>query len=127
MHPDREVNITAAEGLDDCRKMMRDAIKGKYPGYLIEGMACPGGCVAGPGTLQSIKKSQAQVKAYMKRSPRKNATENAYRMQIPELLAMGRDEPDDAPRIPQNTERVPAPEELVETRSIETVDEPHDQ
>ncbi len=127
MEPDREVNVFAAEGLDECRKMMRDAVKGKYPGYLIEGMACPGGCVAGAGTLQGIKKSQAQVKAYMKRSPRKNATENGYRMQLPELLAMGRDEPDDAPVPPRNERRVPAPEELRETLSVETVEEPVEQ
>ena len=31
--------------------MMKDAVRGKYPGYLLEGMACPGGCVAGAGTL----------------------------------------------------------------------------
>lgn len=81
-YPDREVNVVNAEGLEDCRKMMRDAVKGKYNGYLIEGMACPGGCVAGAGTLQAINKTTAAVKRYAKKSPRKNATENAYRMLI---------------------------------------------
>ena len=84
-YPDREVNVVNAEGLDECRKMMKDAVKGKYPGYLIEGMACPGGCVAGAGTLQAINKTAAAVKRYAKKSPRKNATENAYRMLIPAL------------------------------------------
>lgn len=65
--------------------MMKDAVKGKYPGYLIEGMACPGGCVAGAGTLQAINRTAAAVKRYAKKSPRKNATENAYRMLIPAL------------------------------------------
>ena len=84
-YPDREVNVVNAEGLDECRKMMKDAVKGKYPGYLLEGMACPGGCVAGAGTLQAINKTAAAVKRYAKKSPRKNATENAYRMLIPAL------------------------------------------
>ena len=29
--------------------MMKAAVKGKYNGYLLEGMACPGGCVGGGG------------------------------------------------------------------------------
>lgn len=90
--PDRTVQVVAAEGLDDCRKMMKEAVKGKYPGYLLEGMACPGGCVAGAGTLQAIKKSQAQVKAYMKRSTYKNAADDPLRSLIPELLSMDKDE-----------------------------------
>jgi iron only hydrogenase large subunit-like protein len=84
-YPDREVNVVNAEGLDECRKMMKLAVKGKYPGYLLEGMACPGGCVAGAGTLVAINKSAGAVKRYAKRSPRANATENAYRMLVPML------------------------------------------
>ena len=88
-YPDREVNVANAEGLEDCRKMMKDAVRGKYPGYLLEGMACPGGCVAGAGTLQAINKSAAAVKRYAKRSPHENATENAYRVLIPALAEEG--------------------------------------
>ena len=84
-HPDREVNVVNAEGLDECRKMMKAAVKGKYNGYLLEGMACPGGCVAGAGTLQAVAKTAGAVKMYAKKSERKNATENAYCDLIPEL------------------------------------------
>lgn len=84
-HPEREVNIVNAEGLDNCRKMMKDAVKGKYPGYLIEGMACPGGCVAGAGTLQAIAKSAMAVKRYSQKAGHKIATENEYLDLIPEL------------------------------------------
>ena len=85
LHPEREVNVVNAEGLENCRKMMKDAVKGKYPGYLLEGMACPGGCVAGAGTLQSINKTAAAVKRYAKKSPHRNADENEYRDLIPSL------------------------------------------
>ena len=34
---------------------------GKYNGYLLEGMACPGGCVAGAGTLQDGKESSSSA------------------------------------------------------------------
>lgn len=84
--PEREVPVANAEGLRECRKMMKDAVKGKYKGYLLEGMACPGGCVAGAGTLSSINKAAAAVKRYAKQSSRQNATENAYRVMIPALV-----------------------------------------
>lgn len=48
-YPDREVPVVNAEGLRECRQMMAAAKAGKYNGYLLEGMACPGGCVAGAG------------------------------------------------------------------------------
>lgn len=84
-HPDLEVQSVHAEGLLECRQMMKDAIKGKYPGYLLEGMACPGGCVAGPGTMQAINKAASAVKRYAKKSARTYATENEFRDMIPEL------------------------------------------
>ena len=77
-HPDMEVHVTNAEGLDECRKMMKAAVKGKFDGYLLEGMACPGGCVAGAGTLQPINKTAGAVKLYSKKAPIKIAPENAY-------------------------------------------------
>ena len=63
-YPDREIKMANAEGLKECRKLLTMAKAGKYNGYLLEGMACPGGCVAGAGTMQSIKKSQAAVNKY---------------------------------------------------------------
>ena len=84
-HPDAQINVANAEGLDECRKMMKMAVKGKYDGYLLEGMACPGGCVAGAGTLQAINKTAAAVKMYSKKSPHANAVDNEYRAWIPRL------------------------------------------
>ena len=84
-YPDREVKVENAEGLEECRKMFRAATRGKYDGYLLEGMACPGGCVAGPGTLQAINKSAAAVKRYAKKSPHKHAVDNQYRILIHSL------------------------------------------
>ncbi len=84
-YPDREVNVVNAEGLEECRKMMKAAVKGKYDGYLLEGMACPGGCVAGAGTLQSVAKTAGAVKMYAKKSPRAKATDNELCSLIGEL------------------------------------------
>ena len=53
-HPDMEIKTARAEGLRECRKLMTLAKAGKYNGYLLEGMCCPGGCVAGAGTLLPV-------------------------------------------------------------------------
>ena len=62
------MKIMNAEGLRDCRKMMALAKAGKLNGYLLEGMACPGGCVAGAGTIRPIQKAATLVANYKKSS-----------------------------------------------------------
>ena len=77
-HPDKEVLIDSAEGLKNCKTMLMMAKAGKRNGYLLEGMACPGGCVAGAGTLQPVMKSSALVKKYTNEAEKKLAFESEY-------------------------------------------------
>ncbi len=84
--PEREVNVVSAQGLADCRKMLTIARTGKYDGFLLEGMACPGGCVAGAGTLQPINKATATVNAYTNQAEEKNALDSRYEITLPLLL-----------------------------------------
>ena len=60
-YPDTEVNIEHAESLTECKKMLLLAKAGKKNGCLIEGMACPGGCIAGAGTNIAIPLAQRSV------------------------------------------------------------------
>lgn len=85
-HPDQEVKIERAEGLDECRKLMRLAAAGKYPGYLLEGMACPGGCVAGAGTMQGVLKSQTAVKQYAQKAEHKICSETEHVKELDKLV-----------------------------------------
>ncbi len=78
-HPEAELKIARAEGLRDCRKLMLMAKAGKYNGYLLEGMACPGGCVAGPGTLLPVEKAAKFVEKYKKDATSQSPLESAYR------------------------------------------------
>ena len=80
--PDREVKVMSAQGLADCRKMMTMAKAGKYNGYLLEGMACPGGCIAGAGTLADPAKSAAMLTKYKAEAKMKNSTETPYQDSI---------------------------------------------
>ena len=78
MEPDVEMKIMGAEGLRECRKMMALAKAGKLNGYLLEGMACPGGCIAGAGTIRPVKKAAALVEKYKKEAPLKSPTESKF-------------------------------------------------
>ncbi|MCF0128500.1 MAG: iron hydrogenase, partial [Pseudobutyrivibrio sp.] len=84
-YPEREVKMASAEGLAECRKLLAAAKAGKYDGYLLEGMACPGGCVAGAGTLQPIKKSQAAINLQKKNSTSAHASASDYIEYLPTL------------------------------------------
>ena len=60
-YPGTEVKIEHAEGLSECRKILLLAKAGKKEGCLIEGMACPGGCIAGAGTNIAISQAAKKV------------------------------------------------------------------
>ena len=85
MDPDREVKVVSAEGLANCRKMMQLAKAGKYNGYLLEGMACPGGCIAGAGTIQPIKKTNASLELMKKQAAFTDCMDTEYENLLPQL------------------------------------------
>lgn len=85
LYPDCEVKVQNAEGLAECRKLLAMARAGKYDGYLLEGMACPGGCVAGAGTIQPIAKSTAAINLHKKVSTNAHALQSDYKDLFEEL------------------------------------------
>ncbi len=85
LEPDREVKVASAEGLRECRELLEEARKGTYDGYLLEGMACPGGCVGGAGTLQGITKSKAQVNVSRKKAKNAHALSSDYSQYLSSL------------------------------------------
>ena len=78
LDPGREVPIEYGDGLRECRKMLQMARAGKRDGYLLEGMACPGGCVAGAGTMQPVKQSAASVEQFKKQAEEQSCTTSPY-------------------------------------------------
>ncbi len=65
-YPGTEIKIEHAESLSECKKMLLLAKAGKKKGCLIEGMACPGGCVAGAGTNIAIPQAMKEVDKFKK-------------------------------------------------------------
>ena len=70
-YPDVTVNIEHAESLAECRKMLMLAKMGKKNGCLIEGMACPGGCIAGAGTNIAIPQAVKEVNSFKQAAEKK--------------------------------------------------------
>ena len=84
--PEREVKTAKAEGLRECRQLMAIAKAGKYNGYLLEGMACPGGCVAGAGTLLPVELAARVVGQYQKEGDQSSPLDSRYSETGSELI-----------------------------------------
>ena len=85
-NPDATVNIAHAEGLRECRKLMTLAKAGKYNGYLLEGMGCPGGCVAGAGTLLPVELAAKVVGRYQNEADFESPMDSEYKDKGEKLL-----------------------------------------
>ena len=67
--PDREIVVENADGLADCVMLIRMAKAGKKNGMLLEGMACSGGCIGGPGTVVPRHRSRKANADFAAASP----------------------------------------------------------
>ena len=54
-----DIRVKACSGVKDCKVALAMLKAGKMPEDIIEGMACSGGCIAGPGSIALL----AQLKA----------------------------------------------------------------
>ncbi len=82
-YPGVEVKIEHAEGLSECKKMLLLAKAGKKNGCLIEGMGCPGGCIAGAGTNVSVEKAAQAVKKLVEGSSKALPPKDLYEIDLP--------------------------------------------
>ena len=78
LDPSRHVDIDYGDGLRECRKMLTLAKAGKRNGYLLEGMACPGGCVAGAGTITPVINAASNVRTYKAKAAKQNSLDSAF-------------------------------------------------
>ncbi|MFM9414513.1 4Fe-4S dicluster domain-containing protein [Peptococcus simiae] len=74
--PEVEVNYEGAEGLANCVKLMKLAKAGKKDGMLLEGMACEGGCLGGPGTLTALNVTRRALQKFQSESAFDSPTNN---------------------------------------------------
>ena len=81
-NPDMEVKIASAQGLAECKKLLMMAKAGKYNGYLLEGMGCPGGCIGGAGTIADPARTAIQLNKYVKEAPFADPEQSPYMDEI---------------------------------------------
>ncbi|MBQ9145261.1 MAG: 4Fe-4S dicluster domain-containing protein [Clostridia bacterium] len=58
------LNPCVCDGIEQCRVALLKASKGVLPNNFVEGMACVGGCIGGPGCLTHGEKNRADVDKY---------------------------------------------------------------
>lgn len=75
-YPEAEVRIEKSDSLAGCKKMLMLAKAGRLDANLLEGMACPSGCVGGPGIVAPIRRTAGEVSRYSKASDYYPAYEN---------------------------------------------------
>ena len=63
------VALAKADTLRNCRALLMDIQLGKVKADLVEGMACPGGCVGGPGTLSGLLSARNEVGKFAATAP----------------------------------------------------------
>ena len=56
-----EAKTIACSGIEECKLALLKMSKGVLPENFIEGMACIGGCIQGPGIINRSKKNKAEV------------------------------------------------------------------
>lgn len=78
LDPEADIKTDHAFGLHECNKMLKLAKRGKRDGYLLEGMACPEGCIGGCGTLLSERRAQMAVNKFIKEAKEPIGLDSEY-------------------------------------------------
>lgn len=66
LRPDKPVKIKAiqANGIKECKALLKDILNNDIKANFYEGMGCPGGCVGGPKALLDVEKGTELVNKY---------------------------------------------------------------
>lgn len=67
-----------AAGLDNCLRDLQAAEKGNLDCSYFEGMACPNGCIDGPGTVGDFRITKVALTKYAAASPNQQAVQDKH-------------------------------------------------
>jgi len=82
-------NPVSAQGLSECADMLKNLSRGKAGYNFLEGMACSGGCLGGPGNLMDSKITKRFLQNICQASEKESAQENSMAGLIRKDLAKG--------------------------------------
>jgi iron only hydrogenase large subunit-like protein len=75
-HHSQKLVPVKVDGIPDCQKLLEQIKNGQLTANFIEGMACKGGCVGGPGRLIPPEQGKEHVENYGQSSPAHTPVEN---------------------------------------------------
>ncbi len=88
LRPGREIPLKAmqADGVANCRNLLKDVAEGKVHANFIEGMGCRGGCVGGPKSLIDKDKAREAVERYGDEATSKTPADNPSVLELLQKL-----------------------------------------
>jgi len=92
LRPERTIKIKArqADGVQECRKLLKEVLEGKVEANFLEGMGCSGGCVGGPKVLIDPGKGKDLVEEYGHEARSNTPVDNGYVIEL--LKSLGIDD-----------------------------------
>ncbi|TYO93959.1 [Fe-Fe] hydrogenase large subunit C-terminal domain-containing protein [Desulfallas thermosapovorans] len=90
LRPERKIKIQAihADGVQDCRRMLKDVLAGYIKGNFLEGMGCNGGCVGGPKVIIDPVEGRQYVENYSKEAGSLTPVDNKYVLELLQRLGI---------------------------------------
>ena len=88
LRPNRDIPFKSrhADGVIDCKKMLKDISEGNIHANFIEGMGCSGGCVGGPKSLIDKDIARELVNNYGEETKLKTPVDNPYVLDLLQRL-----------------------------------------
>jgi [FeFe] hydrogenase (group B1/B3) len=80
-----ELKPISCDGLIECDKALKLLKFNRSPGNFIEGMACSGGCIGGPASLNHGRKDKGEVDKYGKLALEKNISDSLRVIKVDEI------------------------------------------
>jgi ferredoxin hydrogenase large subunit len=71
-----EFKAVYADGCFECKKQLLMMKVGKFDANILEGMCCPGGCIAGPATIEPAMIAKGRMNKENLTNDRKNIQES---------------------------------------------------
>ena len=77
-----DMHVLKVDGIPNCQKVLEQAVNGEMEANFIEGMACVGGCVGGPGRIVPTDVSTQEVNLYGNAAAAATPVENPHVYQL---------------------------------------------
>ena len=88
INPNRQISIRTkqAEGVPQCRALIKNIQAGKAKENFFEGMGCVGGCVGGPKIMIDREEGRVNVNEYGETATYETPIDNPYVIELLERL-----------------------------------------